>query len=105
MTHFVWLKGVIYTRDIMNAREIKKKFGNYALRLYLLYIVGHGGSLVDLAPLVQMVASSNPTLAATYGPWASPSTACLWHFSVKLRHSIRAVSGAPLSSGGLEEAP
>ena len=24
MTHFVWLKGVIYTRDIMNAREIKK---------------------------------------------------------------------------------
>src|SRR6218665_2389187 len=27
---------------------------------------------------------------------------CLWRFSMKLRHSIRAVSGAPLS--GLEEA-
>ena len=29
---------------------------------------------------------------------------CLWRFGVKLRHSIRAVSGAPLSSNGLEEA-
>ncbi len=31
---------------------------------------------------------------------------CLWRFGVKLRHSIRAVSGlgAPLSSSGLEEA-
>ena len=29
---------------------------------------------------------------------------CLWRFGVKLRHSIRAVSGAPLSSRGLEEA-
>ena len=27
----------------------------------------------------------------------------LWRFGVKLRHSIRAVSGAPLSSSGLEE--
>src|SRR6218665_426236 len=29
---------------------------------------------------------------------------CLWHFGMKCRHSIRAVSGAPLSSSGLEEA-
>jgi len=29
---------------------------------------------------------------------------CLWHFGVKFWHSIRAVSGAPLSSSGLEEA-
>ena len=28
---------------------------------------------------------------------------CLWRFGVKLRHSIRAVSGVPLSSSGLEE--
>ena len=28
----------------------------------------------------------------------------LWRFGVKLRHSIRAASGAPLSSSGLEEA-
>jgi len=29
---------------------------------------------------------------------------CLWLFSMKLRHSIRAVSGAPLSTSGLDEA-
>jgi len=29
---------------------------------------------------------------------------CLWRFGVKLRHIIRAVSEAPPSSGGLEEA-
>lgn len=29
---------------------------------------------------------------------------CLWRFGVKLRHSILAVSGTPLSLGGLEEA-
>jgi len=29
---------------------------------------------------------------------------CLWRYGVKLRHSIRAVSDAPLSSSGLEEA-
>ena len=28
---------------------------------------------------------------------------CLWRFGVKFRHSIRAVSGATLSSSGLEE--
>ena len=28
---------------------------------------------------------------------------CLWRFGVKLRHSIHAVSGAPLSNSGLEE--
>src|SRR6218665_245229 len=29
---------------------------------------------------------------------------CLWRFGMELRHNIRAVSGAPLSSSGLEEA-
>jgi len=29
---------------------------------------------------------------------------CLWRYNVKLRLNIRAVSGAPLSSSGLEEA-
>src|SRR6218665_660573 len=29
---------------------------------------------------------------------------CLWHFGMKRRHSIRAVSGVPRSSRGLEEA-
>ena len=32
------------------------------------------------------------------------SIAATWRFGVKFRHSIRAVSGAPLSSSGLEEA-
>src|SRR6218665_1670935 len=31
-------------------------------------------------------------------------TSCLWRFGVKFWHSIRAVSGAPLISRGLEEA-
>src|SRR6218665_563431 len=35
------------------------------------------------------------------GTLGKPFTlSCLWYFNVKLRHSIRAVSGAPLSSGG-----
>jgi len=29
---------------------------------------------------------------------------CLWRFGMKLRHSVRAVSGAPLSISGIEEA-
>ena len=29
---------------------------------------------------------------------------CLWRFAVKLRHSLHTVSGAPLSSSGLEDA-
>jgi len=29
---------------------------------------------------------------------------CMWRFGVKFRHCIRAASGAPLSSSGLEEA-
>src|SRR6218665_3937785 len=34
----------------------------------------------------------------------SLTRSCLWRFGVRLRHSIRAVSGALLSSSGLEEA-
>ena len=37
--------------------------------------VGRGGSLVDSTPFVRRVVGSNPALAATYGPWASPSLA------------------------------
>jgi len=39
------------------------------------------------------------------GPLGKSFTrSCLWRFGVKLRHSIRAVSGAPLTSNGFEEA-
>src|SRR6218665_1379249 len=37
--------------------------------------VRHGGSLVDSSPFVRRVTGSNPALAATLGPWASPSLA------------------------------
>ena len=35
--------------------------------------MGRGGSLLDSSPFVRRVAGSNPALAATQGPWASPS--------------------------------
>ena len=50
---------------------------------------------------VDRVVGSNPALA-TLGK--SFTRSCLWRFGVKLRHSIRTVSGAPLSSSLLEEA-
>ena len=65
-------------------------------------LVGHGGSLVESTPIVQRVVGSNPALATTLVK--SFTRSCLWRFGVKLRHSIRAVSGAPLSSSELEEA-
>ena len=61
-------------------------------------IVGPVGALVESTPFIRRVMGSIVALAARKGP------CCLWHFVVKLRHSIRAVSGAPLSSNGLEEA-
>ena len=36
---------------------------------------GHGGSLVDSSLFVQRVVGSNPTLAASWGPWVSLSLA------------------------------
>ena len=65
--------------------------------------VGRGGALVESIPFNRRVVGSNPALAATQGPWASPRS-CLWRFGVKLWQSIRAVSGARLSNSGLEEA-
>ena len=55
----------------------------------------HGGSLVDSMPFVISVAGSKPALAAIYGPRASPSLTVV---------RFHAVSGAPLSGSGLEEA-
>ena len=62
---------------------------------------GRGGSLVDSSPFVRRFVGSNPLHIWTLAKSFTPS--CLWRFSVKLRHSIRAVSGVPLSSSGLEE--
>ena len=41
----------------------------------ILSYVGRGDSVVSSAPRMWKVAGSNPTLAATHGPWASPSLA------------------------------
>jgi len=59
-----------------------------------------GGSLVDSSPFVRRVVGSNRHVGTLR---KSVTRSCLWRSGVKLRHSIRAVSGAPLSSSGLEE--
>jgi len=67
---------------------------------------GRGGSLV-----IRRISSEEslvrippwpPHVSVTLGK--SFTRSCLWRFRVKLRHSIRSVSGGPLSSNGLEEA-
>ena len=67
-------------------------------------IVGRGGTLVDSSPFVRGFES----LASRHVETLDKSfpRCCMWRFGVKLRHSIHAVSGAPLStcSSGLEEA-
>ena len=60
-------------------------------------IVGRGGSLVDSSPFVRI-----PLYSRHVGIFGKSFTrSCLWRFGGKPLHSIRAVSGAPLSSGGL----
>ena len=61
-------------------------------------LVGRGGFLVDSAPFVLWVAGSNPISICYVGTLGKSFTrSCLSRFGVKLRQSIRAVSGAPLS--------
>jgi len=57
-------------------------------------------------PFNLRVVGLNPALAATYVGTLDKSLtrSCLRHFGVKLQHRICAVSGAPPSSSGLEEA-
>src|SRR6218665_122770 len=70
------------------------------------HIVRHGDPLVESKPIIRRVIGSTPAQAATYiGTLGKSLThSCLWCFGVKLRQSIRAVSGATLSSSELEEA-
>ena len=61
------------------------------------HIVGLGGSLVESIPVDRRVVGSNPCLAVGTLDKSFPhSYMYLWRFGVKLRHNIRAVSGAPL---------
>ena len=59
------------------------------------------GRFVDFRPKDRKFESRSNRHVGTLGK--SFTRSCLWCFDVKLRHSIHAVSGAPLSSGGLEE--
>jgi len=66
--------------------------------------MGSSGSLVDWSPFVQRVVGFEPRFSRHVGSLGKSFTrSCQWRFGLKLRHSIRAVSGAPLSSIGLEE--
>ena len=49
------------------SHELFKPWSTYNIFIY----AGRAGSLVDSTPFVWRVAVSNPTLAATLGPWAS----------------------------------
>ena len=79
---------------------------------YLKHIITHKdrhgdlvAHLVDLTPFVRKGHGFESRSNRHVGNLDMSFTrSCLWRFSVKLRHSIRAVSGAPLSSSGLEEA-
>ena len=66
--------------------------------------MGRGGALVETTPFDRRVVSSNPTLVATWGPLASPSLACSDSACKTPTQCQLLLSGAPLSSSGLEEA-
>ena len=75
---------------------------NQSCKLLIMIVCGHGGSLVDSFRLKgRGFESRSSHHVATLGK--SFTRSCLWHFSVKFRHSCCAVSGAPLSSIGLEK--
>src|SRR6218665_2180263 len=65
-------------------------------------IVGRGGALVESMPLTGGCGFESRSSRHVETLGKSLTRSCLWRFSVKLRHSIRAVSGALLSSSGLE---
>jgi len=66
--------------------------------------VGRGCALVVVAfrPEGRVFESHSSRHVGNFGKFLTRS--CLWRFGVKLRHSIRAVSGALLSISGTEEA-
>jgi|SRR6218665_3819812 len=57
----------------------------------------HGDSVLGSVPSVQNVAGSNPTLAATYGPWASPSqTIALQYYCICAAEAWNCTSKLPV---------
>jgi len=64
-------------------------------------IVGLTGRFVAYRLKGRVFESRSSRYVGTLGK--SFTRSCLWRFGLKLRHSIRVVSGAPLSSSELEE--
>jgi len=60
------------------------------------------GRVDDFRPKGHGLDSHSSRQVETLGKLITHS--CMWRFGVKFRHSIRAVSGAPLSGSELEEA-
>ena len=64
--------------------------------------MGHGGALVESIAFNRRVVGLTPALAAMWDLGQVLYLQLPVRFGVKLRYSIRAVVGAPLSSSGLE---
>ena len=100
----IWLKHLGSWQSLFNMWDTST-CGLAVLSVAAVHRWGVCGALVESTPFVQRVMGSTPALAATLGTLGKSFThSCLWRFGTKFRHSIRAVSGAPLSSSGLEEA-
>ena|SRR6218665_3011892 len=68
-------------------------------------VMAHWLSRIDcFQPEGRGLDSRSSRHVGTLGKSLTHSHSCMWRFGVKLRHSIRAVSGALLSRSGLEEA-
>src|SRR6218665_450764 len=94
---------VLRSQELESAFAGKPFISSAVNHAFYAYIVGRSGSLLDSAPFVLRVAGSNPPIRHVGTLDKSFTRSCLWSFGVKLRHSIRAESRAPLSSSELEE--
>ena len=66
-------------------------------------MVGSGGTLVEVDTFRQEGRGFESLSSRQLGTLGKSFTcSCLWHFGVKLRHNIHAVSRVPLGSSGLE---
>ena len=73
--------------------------------IHVCIIVGRDGALVESTHFVRKVMGIYSRFSRYVGTLGKSFThSCLWRSGVKFRNSIHAVSGAPLSGKGLEEA-
>src|SRR6218665_1918657 len=97
---------IVISRSIQ--RPIKRSLGNKMKRLVKITLIGGTWWLISrfraFHPTDRRLESRSSCHVYIGTLGKSLTRSCLWSFGVKFRHSIRAVSGAPLSSRGLEEA-